>query len=81
MGRTIYVVDIDDARAALDQIKAEAIADGGEDGGRIAALPGSLAYSSTERTSRATSRVSSSKRLISITPPANCSSRCWSSIQ
>jgi hypothetical protein len=37
MGRTIYVVDADDARAALDQIKTEALADSGEDGGRIAA--------------------------------------------
>jgi hypothetical protein len=40
MGRKIYVVDADDARAALDQIKIEAVADGGEDGGRIAALTG-----------------------------------------
>jgi hypothetical protein len=40
MGRTIYVVDADDARTALDQIKVEALADGGEDGGRIAALTG-----------------------------------------
>jgi hypothetical protein len=40
MGRTVYVVDADDARAALDQIKNEAVADGGEDGGRIAALTG-----------------------------------------
>ena len=40
MGRTIYVVDADDARAALDQIKVEALAEGGEDGGRIAALTG-----------------------------------------
>jgi hypothetical protein len=40
MGRTIYVVDADDARAALDQIKVEALASGGEDGGRIAALTG-----------------------------------------
>jgi hypothetical protein len=40
MGRTIYVVDADDARAALEQIKTEAVADGGEDGGRIAALTG-----------------------------------------
>jgi hypothetical protein len=40
MGRTIYVLDADDARAALDQIKNEAVADGGEDGGRIAALTG-----------------------------------------
>ena len=40
MGRTVYVIDADDARAALDQIKNEAVADGGEDGGRIAALTG-----------------------------------------
>ena len=40
MGRRIYVFDADDARAALDQIKNEALADGGEDGGRIAALTG-----------------------------------------
>jgi hypothetical protein len=40
MGRTIYVCDADDARAALDQIKNEALTDGGEDGGRIAALTG-----------------------------------------
>ncbi len=40
MGRTIYVPDADDARAALDQIKSEALAAGGEDGGRIAVLTG-----------------------------------------
>jgi hypothetical protein len=40
MGRTIYVFDADNARAALDQIKNEAVASGGEDGGRIAALTG-----------------------------------------
>jgi hypothetical protein len=40
MGRTIYVYDADDARAALDQIRIEALGDGGEDGGRIAALAG-----------------------------------------
>jgi hypothetical protein len=40
MGRTIYVFDADDGRAALDQIKSEALASGGEDGGRIAALTG-----------------------------------------
>ena len=40
MGRSIYVVDADDARAALDQIKNEALGDGGEDGGRIAAVTG-----------------------------------------
>jgi hypothetical protein len=68
MGRTVYVVDADDARTALDQIESEALAHGGgEDSGRIAAL----AYSSTERTNRATSRRSCSKLSASIAPPAN----------
>jgi hypothetical protein len=40
MGRTIYVLDADDARAALNQIKNEAVANGGEDDGRIAAVTG-----------------------------------------